>query len=315
MELLATNYSFKGQTDVYRGEARDVYSVDDHLTSIATDRLSVFGHLFTETIPHKGQVLNQLTYFFSEATEDIIPNWIESMPDPNVSFGKRCKRFNINIVIRGSLIGHAWRVYETGMRTICGVELPDGLQEYDLLDEPIITPSTKVQRGYEEDISATDIIAQEIMSEAEYERVSIVARQLFIRGKQIAREQGLLLADTKYEFGTYGDDMYLIDEIHTPDSSRYFYTDEYDNYLKDRSGRPPKDMSKEYIRQWLLQQGYSGLEDQTPPTLSQECIDTISARYIELYEQLTGTDFVYPQSHEDILERIKDNIDATLVKH
>lgn len=313
MAILATNYSFSGQDDdIYRGETRDVYIIDHKLLSIATDRLSVFGHLFPEPIPHKGQVINQLTYYFAKAVEDIVPHWIESIPDPNVTVGKQCKRFEVNIVIRGALIGHAWRVYGSGVHTVSGVEIPSGMREYDLLDEPIITPSTKEQRGYEEDISATDIIERGIMSEDQFERLSIIARQLFIRGKQMAREQGLLLADTKYEFGLYEDEIYLIDEIHTPDSSRYFYLDEYEAYLEDRSKQLPQQLSKELIRQWLLNQGYSGLDDQIPPTLTPEYIETLSKRYIEIYESLTNQKFVFPDPDADLIDRIKHNIDSAL---
>ncbi len=297
---------------MYRGETRDVYTVDRKLLSIATDRLSVFGHLFPEPIPHKGQVLNQLTYHFAKAVEDIIPHWIESVPDPNVSIGKRCNPFQVNIVIRGALIGHAWRVYESGVRTVSGVKIPAGMQAYDLLEEPIITPSTKEQRGFEEDISATDIIERGIMTEDQFERLSIIARQLFIRGKQMARKKGLLLADTKYEFGLFDDEIYLIDEIHTPDSSRYFDIAEYEAYLKDRTAKLPRQLSKELIRQWLLNQGYSGLDDQVAPKMTPQYIKILSKSYIEVYERLTGQQFILPSSDIDPLERIKKNIDSAL---
>lgn len=313
MAILATNYSFSGQDDdVYRGEVRDVYTIGSKLISVATDRLSVFGHLFPEPIPHKGQVLNQLTDYFAGAVEDIVPNWIESAPDPNVSVGKNCKRFEVNIVIRGALVGHAWRVYNSGVRTISGVEIAAGMEEYDLLEEPIITPSTKSQRGYEEDISATDIIERGIMSEGQYERLSIIARQLFIRGKQMARERGLILADTKYEFGLFDEEIYLIDEIHTPDCSRYFHIDEYEKYLTDRMLPAPRHFSKELVRQWLLDNGYSGLDDQTPPVMSQEYMDMVSKLYIEIYECLTKQKFAFPDQGKDPLERIKTNIDSVL---
>jgi phosphoribosylaminoimidazole-succinocarboxamide synthase len=311
--ILVTNYAFSGQdSDVYRGETRDVYTIGNHIISIATDRLSVFGHLFPDPIPHKGQVLNQLTYYFAQAVEDIVPQWIESMPDPNVSIGKHCQRFEINIVIRGALIGHAWRVYSSGVRIISGVEIPAGMSEYDVLDEPIITPSTKAQRGYEEDISATEIIEQGIMTEAQLERLSIIARQLFIRGKQLARERGFMLADTKYEFGLYNEEIYLIDEIHTPDNSRYFHIDEYEKYLQDKTVSPPQHFSKELVSQWLLEQGYSGLDDQIAPEMSQEFINRLSKLYIEIYEQLTAQRFVAPGTALNPQERIKNTIDASL---
>lgn len=309
--LLATNLSLEGQTDIYRGETRDVYILDDRLVSVATDRMTVFGHLFPEAIPHKGQVLNQLTEYFAKATEDIIPNWLTSVPDPNVIIGKKCKRFEVNFVIRGALIGHAWRVYEAGTHRVSGVNLPEGLQEYDLFDEPLITPSTKAQSGFEEDVSAGEIIEQELMSEAEFERLSIIARQLFIRGKQMARQRGLILADTKYEFGICDGEIYLIDEIHTPDCSRYFNAEEYERYLKERN-EPPEHLSKEFMRQWALNQGFSGLEEQEVPVLPQDVINEISHRYVRLYEQLTGSEFQYPDSQLGIEERIQENIKTAL---
>lgn len=312
MSLVATNYSFDGQTEIYRGEVRDVYSIGNVLISVATDRLTVFGHHFTQGIPYKGQVTNQITNFFAEKTEDIIPNWIVDSPDPNVSIGKKCKRFDINMVIRGSLAGHAWRIYQAGSREICGVEMPDGMQEYDLFDEPIITPTTKSPNGYEEDISGADIVANGILTESEYERLSIVSRQLFIRGKQIAREQGLILADTRYEFGKYEDEIYLIDEIHTPDSSRYFYLDEYEDFLKDRSRQLPRHMSTEVIRNWLLEQGFSGLDGQVAPELEESRVSQLTDMYVELYEQLTGGEFIRPDQSEAIEKRIENNILSSL---
>ena len=313
MAILATNYTFPGQTDVYRGETRDVYSLDTKMISVATDRLTIFGHLFSEPIPCKGQVINQLTQYFAEAAKDIVPSWIEYVPDSNVSIGKKCQPFKVNMVIRGALIGHAWRVYQAGARTISGIHLPDNMQEYDLFDEPIITPSTKAQSGYEEDISAQDIIEEGLMSEAEFERLSIVSRQLFIRGKQLVRKKGLILADTRYEFGTHDDQICIIDEIHTPDSSRYFKADSYEQYLRQRSTQPPEHLSTEYIRQWLLEQGYSGLEGQAAPALTKEFIDQLSGRYISLYQQITGDQFAYPDPDEDQLARIKHNIQLYFV--
>lgn len=314
MSLLATNFTLDGQTDIYRGEVRDVYTVNDKLISVATDRLAVFGKLFPEPIPHKGQVLNQLSEYFADATRDIVPNWIENTPDPNVSIGKKCKRFEVNFVIRGALIGHAWRVYESGVKTISGVEFPDGLQEYDLLEEPIITPSTKAQHGYEEDIDVAEILERGLMSEAQFERLSIVSRQLFIRGKQLARQKGLILADTKYEFGIYNDEIYVIDELHTPDNSRYFSLKDHDTYSNDRTKPIPRHMSKEYIRQWALEFGFSGLDDQVPPKMSQDFINEASKFYIEIYEQLTGNKFIYPKQGENIEKRILNNIKIALTK-
>lgn len=313
MAISGTAFSFPGQTDVYRGKVRDVYTIDDKtLVSVATDRLSAFDVILPKPIPHKGQVLNQLAAHFLKSTADIAPNWLESVPDPNVSIGKKCKPFQIEMVIRGCLIGHSWRVYESGVRELCGIQLPEGMQEYDLFDEPIITPATKAHDGHDEDITAMEIVDRGLATEAEFERLSIMARQLFIRGRQQAREQGLILADTKYEFGTYNGEIYVIDEIHTPDSSRYFYADSYEAYLKDRTGDKPKNLSKEFVRQWLLDHGFSGLEGQVLPEMSDEFVETVSKRYIELFEQLTGETFVYPDPSTDPVERIENNIKKAL---
>ncbi len=309
MELLATNYHFTDTQSVYRGEVRDVYVIGDQLISVSTDRLSVFGHTFTETIPYKGQVLNQLAYFCAEQVKDIVPHWIESLPDPNASIGKLCKPFEINMVIRGALIGHAWRVYQTGLREICGIRLPDGLKEYAVLTEPIITPTTKSQNGFETDIEPADIVTQGIMSESEYERLAIITRQLFIRGKQLARNKGLVLADTKYEFGIHDDAFHVIDEIHTPDSSRYFIAKEFDAFVSGKSQKRPKHLSKEYIREWLLENNFSGLGDQTAPAIPEEIVDELSARYIELYQKLTGKVFMPRAKAHDIEKLIKSTID------
>ncbi len=309
--LIATNCTFDGQSDIYRGEVRDVYTVDNKLISVATDRLSVFGHTFNQPVPNKGQILNLLTYYFAHETSDIIPNWIEYCPDPQVLVGKRCQRININMVIRGSLVGHAWRIYEAGIRTICGVELPDGMQQYDIFNEPIITPTTKASSGYEEDISGGDIVAEGLMSESDYERLCIVSRQLFIRGKQMAREKGLMLADTKYEFGYYDGELYLIDEIHTPDTSRYFYLDQYENYLITRTSQL-EHLSKEYARQWLLEQGYSGMDDQIVPTITNDFIKTLALQYQIVYKRLTGQQVVKLDHNSD--QRINMAVNGLLVK-
>lgn len=309
MALSGTDFSFDGQTDVYRGKVRDVYTINnDTLVSVATDRISAFDVILPQPIPHKGQVLNQLAAHFLSATADIAPNWLQDIPDPNVSIGHKCKPFAIEMVIRGCLIGHAWRVYQAGVRELCGVSLPDGMQEYDVFDEPIITPSTKAHTGHDEDITAMEIVEQGLASESEFERLSIMARQLFIRGRQQARQQGLVLADTKYEFGTYNGEIYVIDEIHTPDSSRYFYVDGYEKYLQDRTGETPRHLSKEFVRKWLLDQGFSGLDGQKTPELSEAFVDSVSMRYIELYEQLTGKKFDYPDPKADVRARIENNI-------
>lgn len=292
---------------------RDVYTINgDTLVSVATDRISAFDVIMPRPIPHKGQVLNQLAAHFLKSTEDIAPNWLDSMPDPNVSIGKKCQPFAIEMVIRGCLVGHAWRVYNTGVRELCGVPMPDGMKEYDMFEEPIITPSTKAHSGHDEDITAMEIVEQGLASEAEFERLSIMARQLFIRGRQDARKQNLILADTKYEFGKYKDEIYVIDEIHTPDSSRYFYADGYDEYITDRTIETPKHLSKEFVRKWLLDQGYSGLTNQKLPEMNDVFVDTVSKRYIELFEQLTGKKFDFPKQGTDIEKRIEENVAKAL---
>lgn len=313
MAISGTHFNFPGQTDIYRGKVRDVYTINnDVLVSIATDRISAFDVILPRPIPFKGQVLNQLAAHFLRTTSDIAPNWLESTPDPNVSIGKKCKPFPIEMVIRGCLVGHAWRVYDAGIRELAGVSLPDGMQEYDMFDEPIITPSTKAAEGHDEDISAMEIVEHGLASEAEFERLSMLARQLFIHGRQEARKMGLVLADTKYEFGIYKDEIYVIDEIHTPDSSRYFYADGYENYTKDRTQEKPKHLSKEFVRQWLLENGFSGIDGQTVPEMTDEFVESVSQRYIELFEHLTGEKFSYPPGGDDPLNRIENNINKAL---
>lgn len=313
MAIPGTQFVFEGQTDIYRGKVRDMYTINDKtIISVATDRLSAFDVILPEPIPYKGQVLNQLAAHFLSSMSDIAPNWLETVPDPNVSIGKKCQPFEIEMVIRGCLVGHAWRVYQAGVRELCGVQLPDGMQEYDMFDEPIITPSTKAYNGHDEDIAALQIIERELATEAEFERLSIMARQLFLHGRQQARERGLVLADTKYEFGKYNGEIYVIDEIHTPDSSRYFYADSYEAYLADRSKELPRNLSKEFVRQWLLEQGFSGLEGQKVPHMDKEMIKSISERYIELFEQLTGKPFEYPDPAIDPLDRMQRNIEEAL---
>jgi phosphoribosylaminoimidazole-succinocarboxamide synthase len=315
MAISETHFSFPGQSDFYRGKVRDVYTInEDTLVSVATDRISAFDVILPEPIPNKGQVLNQLAAHFLREAEDIAPNWLKGVPDPNVSIGIKCQPFKVEMVIRGCLVGHAWRVYDAGVRELSGVKLADGMQEYDMFDEPVITPSTKATSGHDEDISAMDVVEQGIATEAEFERLSIITRQLFIQGRRQARDRGLVLADTKYEFGKYNDTIYLIDEIHTPDSSRYFYADSYDAYLNDRKKELPKHLSKEFVRQWLLGHGFSGLEGQKLPRMSQQFIEAVSQRYIELYEQLTGNPFEYPEQSADMLQRIENNIRNELEK-
>jgi phosphoribosylaminoimidazole-succinocarboxamide synthase len=307
-----TDFKLPNQTNIYHGKVRDVYTIGaDILVSVATDRISAFDVILPRAIPYKGQVLNQLAAHFLQATADIVPNWLTSVPDPNVSIGHKCEPFEIEMVIRGCLVGHSWRVYEKGGRELCGVTMPEGMQEYDQFPAPIITPSTKAKIGHDEDITAQQIIENGLATKAEFEQLSDLTQKLFAKGQAMARERGLFLADTKYEFGRKNGQIYVIDEIHTPDSSRYFYADSYDAYLTDRK-ELPKNLSKEFVRQWLLDQDFSGQAGQQIPEMSDEFVDSVSNRYIELYEQLTGLDFKKPPSDQNPLQRIEENIKKAL---
>ncbi|NRB64830.1 MAG: phosphoribosylaminoimidazolesuccinocarboxamide synthase, partial [Saprospiraceae bacterium] len=259
-----TNYQLPGQTNFYRGKVRDVYTVEDQLIMVASDRISAFDHVLTRPIPFKGQVLNQVATFFLQATEDIVPNWLISVPDPNVAIGHACTPFKIEMVIRGYLAGHAWREYRNGKRSICGVSMPDGLQESDPFPKPIITPATKAEEGHDEDITKEEILAQGLATLDDYALLEKYTYALFERGSQMALDQGLILVDTKYEFGKKDGKIYLIDEIHTPDSSRYFYHDGYQE--RQNKGQRQKQLSKEFVREWLMDNGFQGLEGQTMPT-------------------------------------------------
>lgn len=282
--------TFKYQTAFYQGKVRDVYTIDDHyLVMIASDRISAFDVILPRPIPYKGHVLNQMAAKFLKETDDIVPNWLKSVPLPNVSIGLKCEAFPVEMVIRGNLTGHAWRTYKSGLRTLCGVELPEGMKENDYFPTPIITPSTKAKEGHDEDISKEDIIAQGIVSKEDYEQLEKYTRKLFERGKQIAKERGLILVDTKYEFGKIGNIIYLIDEIHTPDSSRYFYAEGFED--RQAQGLPQKQLSKEFVREWLIANNFMGKEGQVVPEMSDEWIESISERYIELFEQITGEKF------------------------
>lgn len=304
-----TNYSFPGQTGFYRGKVRDVYHFDDRLVMVASDRISAFDVVLPVPIPFKGQVLNQTAAHFLKATADIVPNWLLDVPDPNVSVGLKCQSYPVEMVVRGYLAGHAWREYRAGRRTLCGVSLPDGLKEADKLPEPIITPSTKAQEGHDEDISREEILKQGIVPENEYVQLEKYALALFNRGTEMAAERGLILVDTKYEFGMLDGQIYLIDEIHTPDSSRYFYSNSYaDNQEK---GVQQKQLSKEFVREWLIANNFQGKEGQTIPEMNDEWIDQISNRYIELYETVTGQPFVRSET-ENIYSRIEENIRRSL---
>lgn len=308
-----TNFNFKHQSAFYRGKVRDVYTIDNQcLVMVASDRISAFDVVLPRAIPYKGQVLNQIASKFLSVTKDIVPNWVYDVPDPNVTIGRACEPFKVEMVIRGYLSGHAWREYSAGKREVCGVSLPEGLKENDKLPEPIITPSTKAAVGHDEDISRENLIAREIVSEEDYTILEKYTRALYQRGTEISAQQGLILADTKYEFGKYEDEIFLIDEIHTPDSSRYFYLDGYQE-LQDKN-LPQKQLSKEFVRKWLIENGFQGKEGQKVPEMTDEFVQTISDRYIELYEQITGDKFVKASSEEDIEKRIEKNIDIALIR-
>ena len=305
--IYKTNFSFPGQTSKYQGKVRDVYTInDDILVVIASDRISAFDIVMPRSIPNKGQVLNQISVEMLDSTKDIIDNWLISSPDPNVSIGYKLKPIKIEMVIRGYLSGHADRLYKSGKRSICGVEMPDGLVSNQKFDEPIITPSTKADIGHDEDISKTDILKKNILSINQYEEIEKITHKLFERGTQIAESRGLILVDTKYEFGYDNNNkLYLIDEIHTPDSSRYFYIDGYKEAV-DR-GTPPKQLSKEFFRQWLINNDFQGKKDQVLPEITDEIIDDVSNRYIELFNLITGNPFK-PRESNNILKEIETNI-------
>jgi phosphoribosylaminoimidazole-succinocarboxamide synthase len=298
------SFQFPNQTNYYKGKVRDVYSIGTNwLVMIASNRISAFDVILPRPIPYKGQVLNQIAAYMLHATEDICPNWLVNVPAPNVSIGKRCVPFKIEMVVRGNLVGHAWRTYASGKRELCGAAMPDGLKENDYFPTPIITPSTKADAGHDEDISPAEIVAQGICSEAEWNQLSSYALQLFARGKEIAARQGLILVDTKYEFGKIGETTYLMDEIHTPDSSRYFYADGFEE--RQQTGERQKQLSKEFVREWLIENNFMGKEGQTVPEMSDEWINTISKRYIELYEKVIGQAFVPEElSDEETQARI-----------
>jgi phosphoribosylaminoimidazole-succinocarboxamide synthase len=288
------NFQFPGQSNFYSGKVRDVYTISDTwLVMIASNRISAFDVILPKAIPYKGQVLNQIAAYMLKATQDICPNWLIATPTPNSAVGKKCEPFKVEMVIRGNLTGHAWRTYQSGKRELCGVLMPEGLRENDFFPEPIITPSTKAEVGHDEDISREDILQKGIVSEADYVIIENYTRSLFERGKQLAALQGLILVDTKYEFGKIGDTIYLMDEIHTPDSSRYFYADGFEERLA--AGEKQKQLSKEFVREWLIENNFMGKEGQSVPAMSDEWIDVISKRYIELYEKVIGEKFI-PQN-------------------
>ncbi len=289
--LFETSFKFENQTAFYRGKVRDVYSIgNDLLVMVASDRISAFDVVLPKPIPFKGQVLNQIAAHMLEATSDVVPNWRLGSPDPNVTVGYRCEPFKVEMVIRGYLTGHAWRTYKSGLRTLCGVELPDGLKEHDKLPQPIITPTTKASEGHDEDISRQEIIAQGIVTESDYLILEDYTRKLFQRGTELAASRGLILVDTKYEFGKRNGVILLMDEIHTPDSSRYFYSDGYAG--RQSRGEDQRQLSKEFVREWLISNNFMGKEGQTIPVMTDEFISTVTERYIELFEKVTGTNFI-----------------------
>lgn len=304
-----TSFHFEGVKAIYHGKVRDVYDLGDELLMIATDRISAFDHILPKAIPYKGQVLNQIARHFLLNTKDIVPNWWIASPDPNVSIGIKADPVKIEMVIRGYLSGHAWRTYKSGGRILCGVHMPDGMKENDRFPEPIITPTTKASEGHDMDIAVDDIIRQGIVSQQDWNQLEKYTRDLFQRGTQMASDRGLILVDTKYEFGKVGDQIILIDEIHTPDSSRYFYSEGYEE--RQMIGEPQPQLSKEFVREWLISNGFQGLEGQKMPVMPDEFIWEISDRYIQLYEMITGQKFVKAEV-SDIGSRILQNVDNYL---
>ena len=302
-------FSFPGQNNFYKGKVRDVYTINNQfLVMIASDRISAFDVILPKPIPNKGQVLNQVAAYMLNATKDICKNWLLETPAPNVSIGYKCEPFKVEMVVRGNLTGHAWRTYSSGKRTLCGVPLPEGLKENGYFSQPIITPSTKAAEGHDEDISKEEIIERNIVSKEDYEQLEKYALQLFARGKELAAKRGLILVDTKYEFGKLGDEIILIDEIHTPDSSRYFYADGFEE--RQEKGEKQKQLSKEFVREWLIENNFMGKEGQQVPEMSDEWISIIRNRYIELYEKLIGEKFI-PQtlSDKETEERIVSSLE------
>ena len=304
--LKGTEFNFPGQKSVYHGKVRDVYNIDDEtLVMVVTDRISAFDVILPKGIPYKGQVLNQIANKFLDATADLVPNWKLKSPDPNVTVGHYAEPFKVEMVIRGYCTGHAWREYRDGKREICGVPMPDGLREHDKFPEPLITPTTKADQGHDEDISREEIIAQGLVSEEDYARLEDYTLKLFQRGTEMAAEMGLILVDTKYEFGKKDGKILLIDEINTPDSSRYFYAEGYEE--RQEKGEPQKQLSKEFVRQWLITNGFQGKEGQLIPEMPDSFVNEVSERYIELFERITGERFIKSNTAE-IEERIEKNV-------
>mgnify|MGYP000868318038 FL=1 len=311
--LVKTEFQFSGQKSVYHGKVRDVYNIhDETLVMVVTDRISAFDVILPEGVPYKGQILNQIASKFLDETKDICPNWKLATPDPMVTVGIQCKGFPVEMIVRGYLCGSAWRAYKNGVREICGVKIPDGMRENQKFPQPIITPTTKAEMGmHDEDISEEDIIKKGLMSRSDYATLQKYTLALFERGTQMAAERGLILVDTKYEFGTYEGDIYLIDEMHTPDSSRYFYSEGYEEHFA--KGEPQRQLSKEFVREWLMENGFQGKEGQPVPEMTSDIVESISNRYIELYEQITGETFVKALT-DDLPGRIEKNVTDFLKK-
>jgi phosphoribosylaminoimidazole-succinocarboxamide synthase len=310
--LTSTNYFFKNQTAFYRGKVRDVYTIgEDLLVVVATDRISAFDHVLPKSIPHKGQVLTQIASMFLEMTRDIVPNWKLSTPDPQVTIGKRCNAIAIEFVVRNYLTGHAWRVYRDGGRMLCGNVLPDGLSENDKLPQPILTPATKAVSGHDEDISVAEILERKLLSKKQLDNLTDISFKLFQQGTEFAASKGLILVDTKYEFGLHDNTIYLIDEVHTPDSSRFFYADTYVELQK--AGKPQRQLSKEFVREWLMENGFQGLHGQSIPEMPDSFVASITNRYLELFEVMTGKP-LDPRNYDNILPEIEDNITKELIK-
>ena len=309
--IIRTDFNFPNQTKFYKGKVRDVYTIGkDKLVMVVSDRISAFDHVLPEGIPYKGQVLSQIASRFLDATSDIVPNWKEANPDPSVTVGKMCEPFKVEMVIRGYLTGHAWREYRDGKRILCGVVMPEGMVENQKFNEPLLTPTTKADVGHDEDISREEILSQGIVSEEDYLHLEKYTRELFERGTEIAKERGLILVDTKYEFGKDSEgNITLIDEIHTPDSSRYFYINGYEDKVKN--GETPKQLSKEFVRQWLIENGFQGKEGQEIPFMSEEYVTSVSERYIELYEIIIGEKFI-KEDISNVVDRIEKNINNFL---
>ena len=302
------------QTNFYKGKVRDVYTIaDKYMVMLVSDRISAFDVVLPRPIPYKGQVLNQIAAQFLDATQDIVPNWMINVPLPNVTIGYKCETYPVEMVVRGNLTGHAWRTYKSGKRELCGIALPEGLKENDYFEKPIITPTTKAHEGHDEDISREEIISSGLVPEKEYEQLEMYALALFERGRQMANERGLILVDTKYEFGRIGDTIYLIDEIHTPDSSRYFYKEGYEE--RQQKGEAQKQLSKEFVREWLMDNGFQGQDGQQVPEMTDEVVKQISERYIELFEKVTGKKFVKKDvSEAEMQSKLNDEIAKLMSK-